>query len=177
MKTNVSVDLFQVLTSAVYFPQSGSCEVITEEAAAALRKANKWAQSGLIVSVGPPVETLVQEAAGGITTGDKKKTAQTAVCRDRNADLARCENKNKHRIVITRFVHWYISFYNVFLFQTVIDLFWLLNLPWTGRTLSGRSSVAMLPTVWLLRLSLCYTACSLPQSPTPLRSGPAPLKK
>lgn len=105
MKTNVSVDLFQDLTSAVYFPQSGSCEVITEEAAAALRKANKWAQSGLIVSVGPPVETLVQEAAGGITTGDKKKTAQTAVCRDRNADLARCENKNKHRIVITRFVH------------------------------------------------------------------------
>lgn len=63
--------------------------MITEEAAAALRKANKWAQSGLIVSVGPPMEALVQEAAGGITTGDKKKTAQTAVCRDRNADLAR----------------------------------------------------------------------------------------
>jgi len=64
--------------------------VITEEASAALRKANKWAQSGLIVSVGPPVEILAQETAGGITTGDKKKTAQTAVCRDRNADLARC---------------------------------------------------------------------------------------
>lgn len=64
--------------------------MITEEASAALRKANKWAQSGLIVSVGPPVETLAQEAAGGITTGDKKKTAQTAVCRDRNAELARC---------------------------------------------------------------------------------------
>uniref|UniRef100_A0A8D3DKM7 HECT domain-containing protein n=1 Tax=Scophthalmus maximus TaxID=52904 RepID=A0A8D3DKM7_SCOMX len=71
--------------------KSGSCEVITEEAAAALRKANKWAQSGLIVSVGPPVETLAQETAGGITTGDKKKTAQTAVCRDRNADLARSD--------------------------------------------------------------------------------------
>ncbi|KAA8578851.1 hypothetical protein FQN60_005319, partial [Etheostoma spectabile] len=70
---------------------SGSCEVITEEASAALRKANKWAQSGLIVSVGPPVETVAQEAAGGITTGDKKKTAQTAVCRDRNADLARSD--------------------------------------------------------------------------------------
>lgn len=64
--------------------------MITEEASAALRKANKWAQSGLIVSVGPPVETLAaQETAGGITTGDKKKTAQTAVCRDRNAELAR----------------------------------------------------------------------------------------
>lgn len=63
--------------------------MITEEASAALRKANKWAQSGLIVSVGPPVEALAQEAAGGLTTGDKKKTAQTAVCRDRNAELAR----------------------------------------------------------------------------------------
>lgn len=63
--------------------------MITEEASAALRKANKWAQSGLIVSVGPPVESLAQETAGGVTTGDKKKTAQTAVCRDRNADLAR----------------------------------------------------------------------------------------
>lgn len=64
--------------------------MITEEASAALRKANKWAQSGLIVSVGPPVETLAQETAAGITAGDKKKTAQTAVCRDRNAELARC---------------------------------------------------------------------------------------
>ncbi|CAF93792.1 unnamed protein product [Tetraodon nigroviridis] len=71
--------------------KSGSCEVITEEASAALRKANKWAQSGLIVSVGPPVEALAQEAAGGISTGDKKKTAQTAVCRDRNAELARSD--------------------------------------------------------------------------------------
>ncbi|XP_027132186.1 probable E3 ubiquitin-protein ligase HECTD4 isoform X1 [Larimichthys crocea] len=71
--------------------KSGSCEVITEEASAALRKANKWAQSGLIVSVGPPVETLAPETAGGITTGDKKKTAQTAVCRDRNAELARSD--------------------------------------------------------------------------------------
>lgn len=42
------------------------------------------------MSVGPPVEATAQEAAGGITTGDKKKTAQTAVCRDRNAELARC---------------------------------------------------------------------------------------
>ncbi|XP_046872567.1 probable E3 ubiquitin-protein ligase HECTD4 isoform X1 [Hypomesus transpacificus] len=71
--------------------KSGCCEVITEEASAALRKANKWAQSGLIVSVGPPVEALAQEAAGGVSTGDKKKTAQTAVCRDRNSDLARSD--------------------------------------------------------------------------------------
>uniref|UniRef100_A0A6Q2ZID3 HECT domain-containing protein n=1 Tax=Esox lucius TaxID=8010 RepID=A0A6Q2ZID3_ESOLU len=71
--------------------KSGSCEVITEEAAAALRKASKWAQSGLIVSVGPPMEALAQEAAGGVTTGDKKKTAQTAVCRDRNSELARSD--------------------------------------------------------------------------------------
>ncbi|KAJ7994262.1 hypothetical protein DPEC_G00264060 [Dallia pectoralis] len=71
--------------------KSGSCEVITEEAVAALRKASKWAQSGLIVSVGPPMEPLAQEAAGGVTTGDKKKTAQTAVCRDRNSELARSD--------------------------------------------------------------------------------------
>lgn len=63
--------------------------MITEEASAALRKANKWAQSGLIVSVGPPLEVLAQEATGGISTGDKKKNAQTAICRDRNAELAR----------------------------------------------------------------------------------------
>ncbi|XP_036454105.1 probable E3 ubiquitin-protein ligase HECTD4 isoform X4 [Colossoma macropomum] len=71
--------------------KTGSCEVITEEASAALRKASKWAQSGLIVSVGPPVETLIQETTGGTNTGDKKKSAQTVVCRDRNAELARSD--------------------------------------------------------------------------------------
>lgn len=75
--------------------------MITEEASAALRKANKWAQSGLIVSVGPPVEALAQEAAGGITTGDKKKTAQTAVCRDRNAELARWVTTDRSNVVTT----------------------------------------------------------------------------
>lgn len=63
--------------------------MVTEEASAALRKAVKWAQSGLIVSVGPPVETLIQETSGGNATGDKKKSAQSAVCRDRNAELSR----------------------------------------------------------------------------------------
>ncbi|MGH0151603.1 UNVERIFIED_CONTAM: hypothetical protein FKN15_020765 [Acipenser sinensis] len=71
--------------------KSGCCEVITEEAAAALRKATKWAQSGLIVSVGPPVETVIQEAASGLSTGEKKKTAQTTVCRERNTELARSD--------------------------------------------------------------------------------------
>ncbi|XP_048853239.1 probable E3 ubiquitin-protein ligase HECTD4 isoform X2 [Brienomyrus brachyistius] len=71
--------------------KSGSCEVVTEEAAAALRKATKWAQSGLIVSVGPPVEALSLETAGGVTAGDKKKSAQTAVCRERNSELARSD--------------------------------------------------------------------------------------
>lgn len=69
--------------------KSGHCEVVTEEALAALRKANKWAQSGLIVSVGPPVEATVQETSGGNTTGDKKKSAQGAICRDRNSELSR----------------------------------------------------------------------------------------
>uniref|UniRef100_A0A4W3K6B9 HECT domain E3 ubiquitin protein ligase 4 n=1 Tax=Callorhinchus milii TaxID=7868 RepID=A0A4W3K6B9_CALMI len=71
--------------------KSGYCEVITEEAIAALRKATKWAQSGLIVSVGPPVETAAQETSSGLTTGDKKKTAQTSICREKNAELARTD--------------------------------------------------------------------------------------
>ncbi|XP_039627266.1 probable E3 ubiquitin-protein ligase HECTD4 [Polypterus senegalus] len=71
--------------------KTGCCEVITEEAASALRKATKWAQSGLIVSVGPPVEIVSQEAASGLSVGDKKKTAQTAICRERNTELARSD--------------------------------------------------------------------------------------
>ncbi|KAM6318191.1 putative E3 ubiquitin-protein ligase HECTD4 isoform 4-T4 [Podargus strigoides] len=71
--------------------KSGCCEVITEEAAAALRKATKWAQSGLIVSVGPPIETINPETTSGLSTGDKKKTAQTSICRERNSELARTD--------------------------------------------------------------------------------------
>uniref|UniRef100_A0A8C3QF06 HECT domain E3 ubiquitin protein ligase 4 n=1 Tax=Cyanoderma ruficeps TaxID=181631 RepID=A0A8C3QF06_9PASS len=71
--------------------KSGCCEVITEEAAAALRKATKWAQSGLIVSVGPPIETVNPESSSGLSTGDKKKTAQTSICRERNSELARTD--------------------------------------------------------------------------------------
>nr|XP_014344074.1 PREDICTED: probable E3 ubiquitin-protein ligase HECTD4 [Latimeria chalumnae] len=71
--------------------KSGCCEVVTEEAVAALRKATKWAQSGLIVSIGPPIESVSQEAASGLTTGDKKKTAQTSICRERNSELARTD--------------------------------------------------------------------------------------
>ncbi|ERE76481.1 putative E3 ubiquitin-protein ligase C12orf51-like protein [Cricetulus griseus] len=69
----------------------GCCEVITEEASAALRKATKWAQSGLIVSVGPPVESINPETVSGLSTGDKKKTAQTSICRERNSELARTD--------------------------------------------------------------------------------------
>uniref|UniRef100_A0A8D0SDU9 HECT domain-containing protein n=1 Tax=Sus scrofa TaxID=9823 RepID=A0A8D0SDU9_PIG len=71
--------------------KGGCCEVITEEAAAALRKATKWAQSGLIVSVGPPVESISPETVSGLSTGDKKKTAQTSICRERNSELARTD--------------------------------------------------------------------------------------
>lgn len=83
-RANVSICLIWQF----YF-QSGCCEVITEEAAAALRKATKWAQSGLIVSVGPPIETVNPETTSGLSTGDKKKTAQTSICRERNSELAR----------------------------------------------------------------------------------------
>lgn len=83
---------FQILyelQKSFFLFQSGCCEVITEEAAAALRKATKWAQSGLIVSVGPPVETVSPESTSGLSTGDKKKTAQISICRERNSELAR----------------------------------------------------------------------------------------
>ncbi|XP_058387437.1 probable E3 ubiquitin-protein ligase HECTD4 isoform X6 [Diceros bicornis minor] len=71
--------------------KGGCCEVITEEAAAALRKATKWAQSGLIVSIGPPIESVSPETVSGLSTGDKKKTAQTSICRERNSELARTD--------------------------------------------------------------------------------------
>nr|XP_023417792.1 probable E3 ubiquitin-protein ligase HECTD4 [Cavia porcellus] len=71
--------------------KGGCCEVITEETTAALRKATKWAQSGLIVSVGPPVESVNPETVSGLSTGDKKKTAQTSICRERNSELARTD--------------------------------------------------------------------------------------
>ncbi|XP_006894741.1 PREDICTED: probable E3 ubiquitin-protein ligase HECTD4 [Elephantulus edwardii] len=71
--------------------KGGCCEVITEEAVAALRKATKWAQSGLIVSVGPPVESVNPETVSGLSTGDKRKTAQTSICRERNSELARTD--------------------------------------------------------------------------------------
>lgn len=88
-----------MLLNIAFGLQSGYCEVITEEAVAALRKATKWAQSGLIVSVGPPVDLAAQEANSGLTTGDKKKTAQTSICREKNAELARYEMRKNGEIM------------------------------------------------------------------------------
>ena len=58
--------------------------MFTDDTASALRKALKWAQSGLIVSSGPPVESSENENGK-----EKKKVAAEVVCREKNADLAR----------------------------------------------------------------------------------------
>ena len=77
----------------------GRTEIITEDAASAVRRAVKWAQMGLVVSTGPPVDTAAGENAAGNSSGgsgggssvgvDKKKTATEVVCKEKNAELAR----------------------------------------------------------------------------------------
>ena len=54
----------------------------------ALRKAAKWAQMGLVVSTGPPVDS---SSAATTPVADKKKTAVEVVCREKNAELARTD--------------------------------------------------------------------------------------
>ncbi|XP_025090246.1 probable E3 ubiquitin-protein ligase HECTD4 isoform X2 [Pomacea canaliculata] len=66
----------------------GKCEVTTEEAMAALKKAYKWAQMGMVVSTAPPVDTLSTDT--GAST-DKKKTASEVICKEKNAELARTD--------------------------------------------------------------------------------------
>ena len=72
-------------TNKHIFLQNGRAEITTEDAVTALKKAAKWAQMGLVVSTGPPVDNTPQEAP----TGDKKKVSAEAVCREKNNDLAR----------------------------------------------------------------------------------------
>ncbi|KAI8513246.1 putative E3 ubiquitin-protein ligase HTD4 [Branchiostoma belcheri] len=67
--------------------RSGRAEVITEDAVTAIRRAAKWAQAGLVVSTGPPADGTGQE--GGST--DRKRMASSAVCREKNAELARAD--------------------------------------------------------------------------------------
>jgi E3 ubiquitin-protein ligase HECTD4 len=65
--------------------QTGKVEVVTEDAVTALKKAAKWAQSGLVFSTGPPVDITPPEA----TNGDKKKQNSVTICREKNNELAR----------------------------------------------------------------------------------------
>ncbi|XP_053376531.1 probable E3 ubiquitin-protein ligase HECTD4 [Mercenaria mercenaria] len=67
--------------------KSNKAEVVTEDALSALRKAAKWAQMGLVVSTGAPVDSPPAE----VTSGDKKKTEKEVICRDKNAELARTD--------------------------------------------------------------------------------------
>ncbi|KAK7087914.1 probable E3 ubiquitin-protein ligase HECTD4 isoform X2 [Littorina saxatilis] len=66
----------------------GRCEVTTEEAMVALKKAYKWAQMGMVVSTAPPVETT---STDGNSAPDKKKTAAEVTCKEKNAELARTD--------------------------------------------------------------------------------------
>ena len=74
-----------LLNNNVFPPQHGKAEVTTEDAVSALRKAAKWAQMGLVVSTGPPVEGATADSGGT----DKKKTAVEVICKDKNSELAR----------------------------------------------------------------------------------------
>lgn len=62
-------------------------EIITEDAVSALKKAAKWAQMGLTVSTGPPIDIICESTV----SGDKKKTAAELVCKEKNAELARTD--------------------------------------------------------------------------------------
>ena len=66
--------------------KQGRCEVTTEEAMVALKKAYKWAQMGMVVSTAPPVETA---SADTNSAPDKKKTAAEVTCKEKNSELAR----------------------------------------------------------------------------------------
>ncbi|XP_013380029.1 probable E3 ubiquitin-protein ligase HECTD4 isoform X2 [Lingula anatina] len=67
--------------------RTGKAEITTEEASSALRKAAKWAQMGLIVSTGPPVDSQAPETAAV----DKKKQAFEVTCKEKNSELARTD--------------------------------------------------------------------------------------
>ncbi|XP_071790886.1 probable E3 ubiquitin-protein ligase HECTD4 isoform X2 [Asterias amurensis] len=67
----------------------GKAEVFTEDANAAIRKAGKWAQGGLVVSTGPPVESNGESV--NENGKEKKKVATEVVCREKNAELARTD--------------------------------------------------------------------------------------
>ncbi|XP_071497133.1 probable E3 ubiquitin-protein ligase HECTD4 [Diadema antillarum] len=65
----------------------GKAELFTEDAATAIQKAGKLAQSGFIVSVGAPVEVADPENSNK----EKLKLTAEAVCREKNAELARTD--------------------------------------------------------------------------------------
>ncbi|XP_038054835.1 probable E3 ubiquitin-protein ligase HECTD4 isoform X2 [Patiria miniata] len=67
----------------------GKAEVFTEDANTAIRKASKWAQSGLVVSTGPPVEN--NNDSSNENGKEKKKVVTEVVCREKNAELARTD--------------------------------------------------------------------------------------
>lgn len=60
----------------------------TEDAVSALRRAAKWAQMGLVVSTGPPVDNQQSD-----NSSDKKKTAVEVICKDKNVELSRYGRK------------------------------------------------------------------------------------
>ncbi|KAL3856755.1 hypothetical protein ACJMK2_011476 [Sinanodonta woodiana] len=67
--------------------KTGKAEIATDDVMTALRKAAKWAQMGLVVSTGPPVDSTPVESP----TGDKKKNEKETVCREKNSELARTD--------------------------------------------------------------------------------------
>ncbi|XP_041456057.1 probable E3 ubiquitin-protein ligase HECTD4 isoform X4 [Lytechinus variegatus] len=66
---------------------NGKAELFTEDAATAIQKAGKLAQAGFLVSVGAPTETTDSEN----NNKEKLKVTAEAVCREKNAELARTD--------------------------------------------------------------------------------------
>jgi hypothetical protein len=92
--------------------------VTTEDAASALRKATKWAQSGLVVSTGPPVDLNTTDSSAN----EKKKLAGDVLCKEKNVELARfvCSDFCTKKIIqICSFLFYIIiiSINNVYTFK------------------------------------------------------------
>ncbi|XP_076346000.1 putative E3 ubiquitin-protein ligase HECTD4 isoform X3 [Tachypleus tridentatus] len=66
----------------------GKAEICTEEVASAIKRAAKWAQGGMVVSTGPPLDSLNTDSQ---QSSDKKKINTEVICRERNTELAKTD--------------------------------------------------------------------------------------
>ncbi|OWF52164.1 E3 ubiquitin-protein ligase HECTD4 [Mizuhopecten yessoensis] len=130
----------------------GKAEVTTEDAGSALKKAAKWAQMGLVVSTGPPIDTQQPEPP----TGDKKKTAFEVVCRERNSELARTDP-------VRPFISGHVA--NNMAAEVIALLHGLLTAPQTNTAQSWAEAVQRVLNNSLTCLPLLYSGLDALSSP------------